>query len=80
MQMNMSTGYKPEAQTTNPSKSIHKKRKLNSNAPTRIYQSSCAQSFLSRQLLHLDIDHSFQNGISNTPQANTTSLNKQEDQ
>lgn len=28
MQMNVSTGYKPEAQTTIPSKSIHKKKKI----------------------------------------------------
>lgn len=51
MQMNRSTGYEPEVQTTIPSKSIRKekrkrKKKGGKYAPTRNYQSTCAQSFL----------------------------------
>lgn len=41
-------------------------KKNKTTAPTQIYQSTCAQSVLSRQLLKSDIDHSFKNGISNT--------------
>lgn len=44
MQMNMSTGYQPEVQTTIPSKSIRKEKKIKS-APTQNYRSTCAQSF-----------------------------------
>lgn len=78
----MSTGYKPEVQTTIPSKSIQKKKKkINNKAPTQIYQSTCAQSFLragsvlSRTSITVFFFLSLKNGISNTPLANATSLN-----
>lgn len=51
MQKNMSTGYKPEVQTTIPSKSIceeeeEEERGKMIDAPTPNYQSACAQSIL----------------------------------
>lgn len=76
--MNMSTGYKPEAQTTIPSKSIHKKKKKKKKKRSTYSNLSvnlCTVLSLSRQRLKLDIDHSFKNGISNTPLSNATSLN-----
>lgn len=65
MQMNMSTGYKPEfkelglkSKLQYHQKSIHKKKET--KAPTRIYQSTCARSFLwAGSFLKSDIDHSF---------------------
>lgn len=53
MQMNMSTGYKPEVQTTIPSTSICEEERGEGggvgeiiDAPTPNYQSACAQSIL----------------------------------
>lgn len=49
MQMNMSTGYKPEVQTTIPSTSICEEEGGGGeiiDAPTPNYQSACAQSIL----------------------------------
>lgn len=66
MQMNKSTGYKPEVQTTIPSKSICKKEKKKKKKCTysKLSVNLCTVLSLSRQLLKLDIDHSFKNGIS----------------
>lgn len=53
MQMNMSTGYKPEFKELGLSpklqyhqKSIHKEEGKTKKAPTHIYQSTCARSIL----------------------------------
>lgn len=57
------------------SPSIGRKKKKKIRTYSNLSVNLCTVLSLSRQLLKLDIDHSFKNGISNTPLSNATSLN-----
>lgn len=77
MQMNMSTGYKPEVQTTIPSTPICEGRK-NRCTYSKLSLSLCTVRSVSRQHLKPDTDHSFKNGISkNTPLPNAASSERE---
>lgn len=84
MQMNMSTGYKPEVQTTIPSTSICEEERRgrggenNRCTYSKLSVSLCTVHSLSRQHLKSDIDHSFKNGISKNTLSNAAFLSAED--